>query len=180
MLYNIVWKIKILVETNKGTYKMLGHIGFSYIGLIFLLLLFIPNIIWTKCLPQGYSPQKENRFLLFLERTGEALTSCCAVIFSDFNLNGFSLWSGWLLAAFAFMLMYELWWIRYFKSPQTLSDFYSSFLGIPVAGATLPVIAFFLLGIYGKVVLMLIATVILGVGHIGIHLEHKKELKKER
>ncbi len=55
-----------------------------------------------------------------------------------------------------------------------MADFYSSLLGIPVAGAALPVAAFFLLGIYGKVIWMLIATVILGIGHIGIHLQHKK------
>lgn len=48
--------------------------------------------------------------------------------------------------------------------------------GIPVAGATLPVIAFFLLGVYGKVVWMLIATLILGIGHIGIHLQHRKNI----
>ena len=24
----------------------MGHLGFSYIGLIFLLMLFIPNILW--------------------------------------------------------------------------------------------------------------------------------------
>lgn len=24
------------------------HFGFSYVGLIYLLMLFIPNIIWTK------------------------------------------------------------------------------------------------------------------------------------
>ena len=65
--------------------------------------------------------------------------------------------------------------MRYFKSERRLADFYSSLLGIPVAGATLPVLAFFLLGIYGKVVWMLIASVILGIGHIGIHLEHSRE-----
>jgi len=27
---------------------MLGHLGFSYIGFIYLLILFIPNIIWNK------------------------------------------------------------------------------------------------------------------------------------
>ena len=27
---------------------MKEHLGFSYIGLIFLLMLFIPNIIWTR------------------------------------------------------------------------------------------------------------------------------------
>ena len=47
-----------------------------------------------------------------------------------------------------------------------MADFYSSLLGIPVAGAALPVA--------GKVIWMLIATVILGIGHIGIHLQHKK------
>lgn len=32
---------------------MLGHFGFSYIGALFLLMLFIPNMLWTKKMPQG-------------------------------------------------------------------------------------------------------------------------------
>ena len=75
------------------------------------------------------------------------------------------------------MAIYECWWVRYFYSERKLSDFYSSFLGIPLAGATLPVISFFLLGIYGKVVWLLGATIILGIGHIGIHIQHSRELK---
>ncbi len=151
---------------------MIGHIGFSYVGFLFLLLLFIPNIIWTKNLPEGYTSKNESKILLFLERTGEVLVCCCAILFNDFNLHEWSAWSWWLAASVLFMLLYELWWIRYFRSPKELSDFYSSFLGIPYAGATLPVIAFFLLGIYGKIIWMLIATVILGIGHIGIHKSH--------
>lgn len=155
---------------------MLGHIGFSYIGLLFLLLLIIPNLIWTKKQPKGYSSENENRILLGMERIGEVLTSCCALLFTNFNLRPWSLWSLWLLVAFLFMMLYELWWVRYFKSQRELTDFYSSLLGIPVAGAALPVISFFLLGIYGKVIWMLIAVMILGVGHIGIHLQHRKEI----
>ena len=155
---------------------MFGHFGFSYIGLLFLLLLFIPNLLWAKRKPQGYTAEAENKALLFLERAGEALTCCCALIFSDFNLRGWSPWSWWLAAALFLMLLYELWWLRYFRSPRRLSDFYSSFFGIPLAGATLPVLAFFLLGIYGRVLWMLIATVLLGIGHIGIHLQHKRAL----
>ena len=45
---------------------MLGHFGFSYLGLIFLLLLFIPNILWVGKQPQGYTAQNENKFLLIL------------------------------------------------------------------------------------------------------------------
>ena len=48
------------------------------------------------------------------------------------------------------MIMYEAWWIRYFRRGRRLSDFYSSFCGIPLAGAVLPVIAFFMPGMYGK------------------------------
>ena len=29
------------------------HFGFSYIGLIFLLMLMLPNIIWSKNKPNG-------------------------------------------------------------------------------------------------------------------------------
>lgn len=116
------------------------QIGFSYIGLLFLLLLFIPNIIWTKKMPQGYATEEESRVLLAFERTGEILTSCCALMFSDFNLHTWTSWSWWLIAAFILMALYELWWIRYFR--------------IPVAGASLPVMAFFCLGIYGKVILL--------------------------
>ena len=61
------------------------------------------------------------------------------------------------------------------RSEKTMKDFYRGILGIPVAGATLPVLAFFLLGIYGGNAIMLIGSFILGIGHIGIHLAHRKE-----
>lgn len=155
---------------------MTGHLGFSYIGLIFLLLLFIPNILWARNKPQGYTAEKEKRGLLLFERAGEAFTTICVLIFDDFNLSGWSNWTWWLIGACLCMAMYELWWIRYFRSGRKQSDFYSSFLGIPLAGATLPVLAFFLLGIYGKVIWLMISAVVLGIGHIGIHMQHRKEL----
>ena len=51
-----------------------------------------------------------------------------------------------------------------------------SFAGFPVAGATLPVIACLLLGIYSGNVIVIEAAVILGIGHIGIHVMHRKEI----
>lgn len=155
---------------------MLGHIGFSYVGLAFLLMLIIPNIIWTKNQPQDYDFRKENKVLLCMERIGQVLVTCTALLFTDFNFQKWSLWSLWLVLAVILMVMYECWWIRYFRSQKTLADFYSNFCGVPVAGATLPVIAFFLLGVYGKVIWMMISVIILGVGHIGIHLQHQREI----
>ena len=156
---------------------MLGHFGFSYIGLLFLLLLFIPNIFWTSRKPRGYTAQKENRLLRCFERAGEILTCFCALMFSDLNWHGYSAWAWWLFAAAGLMVLYELWWVRYFRSERTLSDFTSSFFGIPVAGATLPVLALLLLGIYGKLIWLILSAIILGIGHIGIHWTHRKEAK---
>ena len=157
------------------------NLGFSYTGLIFLLMLMIPNIIWTKFQPQNYEhyAKNENKVLQILERAGEALATVIALIFTDFNINALSLWTLWLAAAFLLMILYEIYWIRYFRSKRTMTDFYSSLLGIPVAGATLPVAAFFLLAIYGKNLFLLISVIILGIGHIGIHLGHRKESQNE-
>ncbi|MGG0821250.1 hypothetical protein ABE099_00115 [Paenibacillus turicensis] len=155
----------------------MGHFGFSYIGLLFLLMLFIPNIVYATDKSTSKPTLDENKVLVWLERIGQALVSTIVLIFSDFNVQGWSLWTIWLVAAVIFMLMYELWWIRYFRSSKTLADFYSSYAGIPVVGATLPIIAFFLLGIYGQVVWLLFAVILLGIGHIGIHIEHRKALK---
>lgn len=155
--------------------------GFSYIGLIYLLMLFVPNLLWTKQQPKDYEKYQgnENKALLILERMGEVLVTCLVLIFSDFNLRPWTGWSWWLLLSFLLMLLYEVFWVRYFHSKKTLEDFYSSLLGIPVAGATLPVLSFFLLAIYGKNILLAAATLILGIGHIGIHLSHWKEIHLE-
>lgn len=153
------------------------HFGFSYVGLIFLVMLMVPNLIWTRYQPKDYDKYvgNENRVLLVFERVGEVLVSCLALIFSDFNIKPWSNWSWWMVFAAIMMILYEVFWVRYFKSARTMQDFYKSILGIPVAGATLPVIAFLLLALYGKNPILGVADIILGIGHIGIHWMHKKE-----
>lgn len=150
---------------------------FSLIGLVFLVMLFAPNIIWAKNKPKDYDKyvKNENRLLSILESLGQVLVVCFSLFVIDFDIVDSS-WQIMLILAFLFMIMYELYWVRYFKSSKTMADMYSGFLGIPVAGATLPVIAFFLLGIYQKNIFLMLSTLILGVGHIGIHLAHEKEL----
>ena len=156
------------------------HFGFSYIGLLFLVMLMVPNLIWTKNKPENYEryAANENKVLLLFERTGEVLCTCAALIFSDFNIRAWTNRSWWLIAAFLLMILYEIFWIRYFRSEKTMKNYYSSILGIPVAGATLPVIAFMLLAVYGRNTVLGISVIILGIGHIGIHLMHKKEAEQ--
>ncbi|WP_407434422.1 alpha/beta fold hydrolase [Treponema sp.] len=154
------------------------HFGFSYIGFIYLVMLMVPNIIWAKNKPKDYEKYvgNERKVFAFLERIGEVLVTTIALVFSDFNLRAWDFWSLWLVISFILMILYEIYWIRYFKSEKTMRDQYRSFLFFPVAGASLPVIAFFLLGLYGVNILMLISVIILGIGHIAIHLDHEKEV----
>ena len=155
------------------------HFGLSYVGLIFLDMLLVPNLLWTKCQPEGYKDyvNRENKILLAFERIGEALVTVLVLIFRDFNLSPLSPWSLWLAGSFLLMVLYEVWWVRYFRSKRTMADFYSGILGIPVAGASLPALACLLLAVYGKNPLLFAAGVFLGIGHIGIHLGHRKEMQ---
>lgn len=154
------------------------NFGFSYVGLIYLAMLFVPNLFWTKHKPKDYDNyvKNENKVLRIFENIGQVLVTCIVLIFKDLNVKFDSVWTIWLLLSFALMVFYEIYWLRYFKSEKTMKDFYSSLFGIPVSGVTLPVVAFLLLGVYGKNLLLIIATIILGIGHIGIHLNHKKEI----
>ena len=107
------------------------NFGFSYIGLIFLLMLMLPNIVWSKNKPKDYDKyvKNENRVLLLFERVGEISVTCLSLIFRDFNINEISGWTVILLIAFVLMVLYEVYWIRYFRSAKTMKDMYSSLLG---------------------------------------------------
>ena len=155
---------------------MLGHFGFSYIGLIYMLMIQIPNIMWAKMKPAGYDPSGENKVLLVIERIGQVLCTAAVLLFSDTNPRGWEPWIAWLFASALLMLLYEGFWIRYFRSECTLRDFYRPFFGVPAPGATLPVTAFLLLGIYGRLIWLIAASVVLSIGHVGIHIQHIKRI----
>ncbi len=121
---------------------------------------------------------KENKLLLFFERIGQISVTFSVLVFNKFNITNFSLWIIWLVISFTIMLLYELCWIRYFKSEKRLIDFYGKYLKIPVPLASLPIISFLLLGIYGKNIWLITSTIILGIGHIGIHLSHIEDIDK--
>ncbi|MCR5047755.1 MAG: alpha/beta hydrolase [Saccharofermentans sp.] len=154
------------------------YFGFSYIGLIYLAMLLIPNGIWTKHQPKGYAEYaaKENKILLAFERVGQFIVTPTAVLFSDFNYKGWNFWLVVLGISFLMMVLYDIAWVRYFRSEKSMKDFYRGFCGMPLALATYPVFAFLLLGIYGGNILMCVGSIILGIGHIGIHTQHAREV----
>ena len=155
--------------------------GISITGIVFLFMLFVPNIYWgIKGKPEGYSDETEadHKILLIMERIGEALVTVSLLIFRSIDPRIKKLPEGvyfrWTmiiwLTSFVLMILYECYWIRYFKSQRRLQDFYKSYAGFPLAGATLPVIAALLLGLYSGNVILICSALVLGIGHIGIHI----------
>ena len=87
--------------------------GFSVVGVVFLLMLFVPNIRWAKNQPQGYEElaSHEDKTLLMFERVGQVLTTCSAVVFVCPRAFSFP-WLLWLVVAFSLMVLYEIAWVR--------------------------------------------------------------------
>ena len=158
-------------------WKVNMQFGFSVVGVVFLAMLFVPNIRWAKNQPAGYEElsRRENKTLLMLERVGQVLATTSAVIFV--SPQGFSFpWLLWLIAAFLLMALYEVSWVRYFRGGEKLDGMYQPLGPVPVPIATLPVAALALLGIWYQSPIAVVAAAILGIGHIGIHLGHLREL----
>ena len=84
------------------------HFGFSYVGLIYLVMLIVPNILWAKNKPADYEKyvRNENRVLAAFERIGEVLVSALVLVFVDFNLRPWTLWCLWLIVSFLLMILY--------------------------------------------------------------------------
>ena len=73
--------------------------------------------------------------------------------------------------------MRALAWVCYFRGGERLDGMYQPLGPIPVPIATLPVAALALLGIWSQSPVAVISAIILGIGHIGIHLSHLCELQ---
>jgi hypothetical protein len=61
----------------------MGHFGFSYIGLIYMIMLQIPNIMWARRKLEVYDPSGENKVLLIFERAGQVLCTATILFFSN-------------------------------------------------------------------------------------------------
>jgi len=153
------------------------HFGFSYVGLLYLAMLLVPEIIRAGRMPADHRScaEKESVLLQLLEKLGGVLVCVCVLIFSDFNIRD-TWWTLWLILSLAAMVLYDLYWVRYLKSSRTGQDLYRPFLKIRTPGAVLPVAAFGLLALYGGNAFLLFADILFGIGRIGIHRQHEKEV----
>jgi hypothetical protein len=77
---------------------------------VWLLVLFIPNLIWTEKQLKQYKivSAKENKVLIAFERAGQICVTSFVLIFNDFDIQKVSLWTIWLAVSFLLSTLYEV------------------------------------------------------------------------
>ncbi len=157
----------------------MGTLGFSLVGFVCLCMLLVPNILWMRAQKEPTKQRAEPPALAWLERIGQAGIVACALIFCDYDRVAWSPRYLLLASALLLLVLYDLWWLRYFRGARREADLYRPLLGLPLAAAVLPGAAFFLLGAFGAVVWMMLSSVLFAAGHIPIAYRHRNELRCE-
>ncbi|MEI9938578.1 MAG: hypothetical protein WDO69_15280 [Pseudomonadota bacterium] len=152
--------------------------AFSPLGITYLAMLFVPNALWARLRSPEAAPtsSKENSLLLALERVGQVATTVAALVSPGSEPAGPARLTC-LGASLVAMVLYELSWLRYFRTDRTARTLYRSLGPVPLPLAVLPVLGFLLLAVYEVHPLLLAAVVVLGVGHVSIHSQHARSLR---
>ncbi len=89
----------------------MGNFSFSSLGVLFLLLVLIPNACWCFKKPKDDTAERENRWLQTCEQLGQVLTTIALLIDGNLNWHGWSNRCWWLILASCFILLYEWFWV---------------------------------------------------------------------
>ncbi|MBQ9308229.1 MAG: hypothetical protein IJ229_09910, partial [Clostridia bacterium] len=143
------------------------RLGFSYVGFVYAIMLLFPYLRERRKLPEEdrRCARPEGGVLRVCQRIGAILTCAVGLLFSDFNLREWTLWSLWLCASMLCMACYVLYHLSRGRDRS----------GRLFAGAICPVLVFLFLGIYGVNVWLMLASVLYGIGNIGLRLLAARE-----
>ncbi|HXX69101.1 MAG TPA: hypothetical protein VEK07_18080 [Polyangiaceae bacterium] len=152
-------------------------VAFSPLGAAYLGVPFIPNVLWARLRSReaDSATPNENQLLLTLERVGQVATTI-AVLFTPASDSPGTARLACLVASLLATFLYELSWLRYFRTDRSVASFYRSLGPVPLPLALLPVLSILLLALYEVHVVLRGAVVVLGVGHVGIHRQRARRL----
>jgi hypothetical protein len=142
--------------------------GFSINGLLISLILLAPNLLFVMYPPLKSQPiqTKTNFLFTILEKVGQV--GCfCLPVFSSQNFDSREIDSWFILMTICIVIYYML-WIRYFKHNRDIIYLYLPLGKIPIPMAIFPVLAFVFAAIWGKSVLLGIASILLAIGHFKV------------
>jgi hypothetical protein len=139
--------------------------GFSYIGLAILLIIFAPNLLYIKYSPKDIPGNMKDVSILFtaLERAGQA-AFFIILILSKNNYQNIKVNMWFVLMMLSIVIYYGL-WIRYVVKGKYFSLLFSPLWIIPIPMAIFPVLAFGFAALLGKSIYLGITVVVFAIGH---------------
>lgn len=152
--------------------------GFSVIGTIIAIAIFIPNLLMIKFPPNNAPKVLKDGGIIFtiFERIGQV--GCILVLIiskNNFEKLTINIWA--VFMGFCILIYYFL-WARYIVKGQEYKLLWEPLSFIPIPMAVFPVGAFLFAAILGKSIWLGILVVFLGIGHFANSWYSYKELKK--
>ena len=144
----------------------------SFVGMLIALALLAPNLLLAFWPPRDAFPDVSGRFLLLAERVGQVSCLVLAAISWD---NG-SITNGWLIPTWFCIAVYGVLWGRFLGDGRLVRDLYAPLWRIPIPMAIFPTIAFFGLALRDGSWLLIIATIVLAVGHLPMSIRVARAL----
>ena len=141
---------------------------FNVCGLIFIVVIMIPNIVFAIKCKNGFENKWNNKLVETVEQIGRF--SCFG--FMIINIPG--MWFGWwsdeafavyLIADILLVTLYCIIWIAFFKKSSIFRA---------LALSVIPSILFLFSGIMSRSVLLIIASIIFAPAHIVISYKNAK------
>ena len=156
-------------EDGPKSVFLAGTLGMNWInvfGLILVVLLLIPNIVYAIKY-RGQKNKCTNTFMNIIEQIGRY--GCMFLMIFNIGLAEFGFSSKWAFLVYMFgngLLMISYWviWILYFKNPVYWKQ---------MALAIIPVCLFLLSGITLRHYLLIVFAVIFGIGHIYVTYKNR-------
>ncbi|HVN48470.1 MAG TPA: hypothetical protein VMU30_06560 [Bacteroidota bacterium] len=138
------------------------------LGGIFSLLILFPNLLFLFFPPKinEHESDSSNKFsiIILVERIGQA---GCFVLPFLYRLNISSASNRVMIVLMAILLIfYYVCWIRYYIKDRGVEWFYRPMFGMMLPMAVLPVLYFFLASLVLQSMWLLIAVILLAIGHL--------------
>lgn len=163
--------ISMISKTDGPTSIFLaGKLGVSWInvyGLILMVLILLPNIIYVFKF-RDINNLCKNKIMNIMEQVGRYVSMFLMVFniglaeFGFYSVNSFLIYT---LGNIALLLVYWSVWFMYFKKKETWKS---------LILAIIPTMIFFISGVTLRHILLIISSVIFGIGHIYVTYQNSQ------
>ncbi|MGG0715973.1 hypothetical protein ABE096_00035 [Robertmurraya massiliosenegalensis] len=140
--------------------------GFSIIGLIIVMFILAPNILFSIYRPNNIPAGMKDKESIFTisERLGQFGCIFLLIVLKD-SIDGNPLDIYFMLMSICIVFYYYL-WVRYFVQGRNFSSLFKPLGFIPIPMALFPVLAYAFAALWLNSIWLSLAVILLAIGHL--------------